>query len=145
MTKICCSCKIEKAFDEFDRQKSSKDGLQRVCVDCKKVYNRVYQKNNAEAIAVKARWYLYKLTDEQYNQLLLDQNNSCKTCKIEFDSTLNSTRPNIDHDHECCEGKRSCGKCVRGILCGSCNLLFGQLKDSIQTLQNMINYLKEYA
>ena len=110
----------------------------------KKIYNKIYNKNNAEAIAVTKRWYLYKLNDEQYKRMLADQNNSCKTCRIEFDSTSKGTTLNIDHDHECCEGKRSCGKCVRGILCGSCNVTLGKVNDNIQTLQNMINYLKEY-
>ena len=183
MTKICSKCKIEKPFDEFWKKKDTKDGLQTICRDCQTAYNKIYNQENAEAIAARNKIYnkiynqenaeaiaarkkiysennaeaiaarhsvwrklhFYNLNDEDYQQMLLDQNNSCKTCKIEFDSTSYYTKPNIDHDHKCCEGKRSCGKCVRGILCGSCNLLFGKVKDSIQTLQNMINYLKEYA
>ena len=143
MTKRCYKCNTVKSSDEF--HKSRKDGLQSMCIDCKSAYNKINGQDNAEAIAVRKRWYFYKLNDEQYKRMLADQNNSCKTCKIKFDSTSNYTKPNIDHDHECCEGRRSCGKCTRGILCGSCNLMLGRSKDNIQTLQNMINYLKEYA
>lgn len=32
-----------------------------------------------------------------------------------------SEKPHMDHDHGCCTGNYSCGKCLRGILCGSCN------------------------
>jgi hypothetical protein len=31
----------------------------------------------------------------------------------------------IDHDHACCSGRRSCGKCVRGALCNRHNLYLG--------------------
>jgi hypothetical protein len=29
----------------------------------------------------------------------------------------------VDHDHACCQKKnRSCGKCIRGLLCHTCNI-----------------------
>jgi hypothetical protein len=27
----------------------------------------------------------------------------------------------FDHDHECCPGNYSCGRCLRGVLCNRCN------------------------
>ena len=35
---------------------------------------------------------------------------------------------NIDHDHRCCGPGRSCGKCIRGLLCTTCNTGLGQLE-----------------
>ena len=58
----------------------------------------------------------------------------CYTCKV-------NKATNIDHDHSCCPGNRSCGKCVRGILCTQCNTALGLLKDSKEVLQNLIKYL----
>jgi hypothetical protein len=31
----------------------------------------------------------------------------------------------IDHDHACCPGKRSCGRCLRGLLHRTCNVAVG--------------------
>lgn len=34
----------------------------------------------------------------------------------------------IDHNHSCCTGNVSCGRCVRGLLCGACNVSLGHLE-----------------
>ncbi len=70
----------------------------------------------------------YGLTLEQIEQMRLDQNNQCKTCKREFVKT-----PHVDHNHKTGE--------VRGLLCGPCNRALGLLQENIETLQNMISLL----
>jgi Pyruvate/2-oxoacid:ferredoxin oxidoreductase delta subunit len=82
----------------------------------------------------------YGLTMEQYHKLLEDQNYGCKICGLK-ESTYRK-RLSVDHDHSCCPGSRSCGKCVRGLLCHHCNAALGNSKDNVETLQKMINYLK---
>ncbi len=37
-------------------------------------------------------------------------------------------RPQIDHDHSCCSGMTSCGKCVRGTLCPVCSKLLARVE-----------------
>lgn len=82
----------------------------------------------------RSRARMYSLTDEQIIAMLHDA--ECAICARVDDL-------NIDHDHACCPGEQSCGKCVRGILCRSCNTALGYAKDSTETLEGMIAYLKK--
>lgn len=50
----------------------------------------------------------------------------------------------IDHDHLCCpvgNGKK-CGLCVRGGLCGKCNMAIGALGDNAHLLRRAANYVE---
>ena len=47
----------------------------------------------------------------------------------------------VDHDHSCCSKRETCGKCVRGILCASCNKALGLLKESPIVLQAALEYI----
>jgi len=66
----------------------------------------------------------YKLSLDQYVTMLQEQDGLCKKCGIAF-SKERGIIPYVDHDHSCCPGTRSCGKCVRALLCRMCNLLVG--------------------
>lgn len=80
----------------------------------------------------------YNIILEQFNDLLAAQGTKCPICQSLEPGAKGWT---VDHDHGCCPGKRSCGKCVRGVLCGPCNLGIGSLKDNPIFLQNAVNYL----
>ncbi|MFY1687280.1 endonuclease domain-containing protein [Plantactinospora sp. WMMB782] len=72
----------------------------------------------------------YSITIEQYAALLAHQGYVCAFCQGA--KGRNGKALHVDHDHACCpypEGRgslRSCGRCVRGLLCSRCNL-FGAL------------------
>lgn len=83
----------------------------------------------------------YRLTSDLLEQKLLFQDNKCTVCGRKFTADL---KHNIDHDHSCCPGEKTCGKCIRGILCVDCNRLLGDARDSIDVLQSAINYLQNY-
>jgi hypothetical protein len=48
----------------------------------------------------------------------------------------------VDHDHSCCPGRTSCGKCVRGLLCGPHNEMFGRNGDDPNVFMDMADYLR---
>jgi hypothetical protein len=88
----------------------------------------------------KKEWLksLYKMTPEHYDQLLLSQNNVCAVCQQECKTTRGLA---VDHDHKCCPGNKSCGKCIRGLLCSNCNRAIGMLQEDISILNRAIEYL----
>lgn len=82
----------------------------------------------------------YNLTPEKYNAILTLQNNCCAICKTTIPG--GPGRFSVDHDHTCCpENKRSCGKCIRGLLCQSCNNGLGRFKDDPKLLHLAAQYI----
>lgn len=77
------------------------------------------------------------VSDEQFAEMVERQNNCCKICRNPFIET-----PHIDHDHSCCPGISSCGKCVRGLLCRGCNIGIGFLKDDPAIVRGALEYLE---
>ena len=51
----------------------------------------------------------------------------------------------VDHDHGCCPGERSCGKCVRGLVCRDCNAMLGLARDNADSLRRAASYLTDWA
>jgi hypothetical protein len=55
--RVCTTCKIEKSFDEFFNSKKGKWGKAEQCKDCRRIKNRIYDKNNPEKCREKhQRW-----------------------------------------------------------------------------------------
>lgn len=79
----------------------------------------------------------FKLSPDDFQKRIEEQENKCKVCRETFIRT-----PHIDHDHACCSGKKSCGKCIRGLLCSNCNCGLGNFHDDIDRLEKAITYLK---
>ena len=121
-------------------------------------YNKRYQRENKEywreyhrkhggkrrghrqSEATTTRLRNYRLTLNDYAKLLFEQGGLCKACRQLPDKRGYC----IDHDHKCCSGAKSCGKCVRGLLCSSCNCMLGMAKDQIPTLLRLADYIREY-
>lgn len=80
------------------------------------------------------------MTPEDYLRIEAEQNGVCKICG----NDNNGRRLMVDHDHNCCPGSSTCGKCTRGLLCKNCNWALGNAKDDVILLNKMISYLESY-
>ena len=102
--------------------------------------NREYYREHSKKYKINTK---YNLSMEEYNSMLKNQSYKCANpcCDTIFDS---SNLPHIDHDHSCCDSITSCGKCVRGILCGKCNRTLGAVNDNTSILHGLIEYIESW-
>lgn len=171
MMKACTRCKFPTPLYEFSLSKNHKDGHLYVCKRCDKrrvtkSYNenkekrlskmkewrdnhidqhrssaREWCRNNPEKVKINKLWNRYKLRPTDYQSLIDSQGNKCKICLIDFSYDNKNLIPHVDHDHKCCSNGNSCGKCVRGLLCGKCNTIIGVANDNVNILKSSIEYL----
>lgn len=81
------------------------------------------------------RFRRYGITREQYEAAVAL---GCMICG------RTERKLHVDHDHSCCPSiQKSCGKCVRGLICGSCNRALGLLGDDAETLRRAAAYLDD--
>jgi hypothetical protein len=82
----------------------------------------------------------YGITAEQYAALYAAQGGCCAGCQR---ATGRTKKLAVDHDHACCPGPTSCGRCARGLLCGHCNReIVGYLRDDPAAFDRLAEYLR---
>lgn len=129
--KQCRHCDEWLDVSQFPPHSSRPDGLYSYCKGCQSI-----------TVRKDKLWRLYKLTPEMVVELLHSQGNACSICE----NHLTVQNLHVDHDHSCClltKGSGSgCGRCVRGLLCPSCNLGLGSFGDDPETLSRAAKYLR---
>lgn len=83
----------------------------------------------------------YGLSIEQRDAILKLQSGKCAICQ---DSETENNYLQIDHDHNCCPTAKTCGNCVRGLICSRCNRALGMLDDNPYLARDLVIYLKKY-
>jgi len=164
--RVCLGCKETKSFSEFTKSSKGKFGFNSRCKTCRTTYNKTYsslfetkfkRKEYSKAYNTEERKRAIKLgkygiTEDAFTALLEAQDNRCAICSRVFSP---QNMPSIDHDHACCpstpksidyKSERShqtkgCGKCVRGLLCRSCNTGLGMFMDNTEYLVAAVRYL----
>lgn len=66
--KVCCTCKKSKEISEFGKNKRIKDGLHRVCKECRSSYDKEYRVKFPEKNKNRTKNY-YQHRKEAYRKL----------------------------------------------------------------------------
>lgn len=131
-------CSAVKPFCDFYNDKKGKFGLSAYCKECMKAKASKHRRDNPRRKKNLDLQYNFNITIEQYGAMLASQNGACAICG---GVNTNGRALSVDHDHACCPGKKSCGKCVRALLCGDCNMGLGKFRDDPELLRAAIEYL----
>lgn len=86
----------------------------------------------------------FRLSLERYLEILESQDNRCAICLTAAPRDIRTNRFHVDHDHACCPGRKSCGQCIRGLLCHACNTALGNFGDDIERLRRASEYLAKH-
>ncbi len=110
-------------------------------------HHKIEERRRRMAAAARRVQTTYNLTDAQYQRLMAVQGGKCAICRRaggNQNGDKGKRRLAVDHDHTCCPGPTSCGRCVRGLLCGPCNDEMAHARDSPEHFQRAIRYLREW-
>ena len=114
--KRCSRCREIKRVSAFHKLRQQSGGFNPYCKDCRKIM--------AADTHIKR---MYGLTRTELDALIGAQGGLCAICE---------TNPAVHVDHDHATGK------IRGVLCFTCNVALGQLKDDVALFRKAIDYLE---
>jgi Recombination endonuclease VII len=124
--RICLTCNTWKPWDRFSNDQRRARGKASNCMQC------------GAWRVVKAT---YGITRDEWGCLLADQRGGCALCQEP--DVVDGRKLSIDHDHACCGRVRACKKCIRGLLCSTCNRLLGHVEARPRLADRFADYLKQ--
>ena len=164
----CPKCKVKKPLSEYGVHKQTTHGIRSRCRKCEAAETKFQRHKDPEAnrkrnrdryredqkgLEYNRKWGLshpevmldrrlkkYNIDACRLEQMRTEQGDKCAICGRCRKSEKKDFH--IDHDHACCPGKNSCGKCIRGLLCYVCNHFLGAIKDDVAALHKAILYLE---
>lgn len=143
--KKCNRCQETKDVSEFTKNSATRDGLKSLCRACSNAYSRDwFSSQTSERRRAKLLRNGYGLTVDDFDALLAAQGGQCAVCGTAEPGGQFGTW-HIDHDHSCCPktgaNRKSCGNCIRGLLCQKCNVGLGQFDDDPDRLLAAATYV----
>jgi hypothetical protein len=125
--KWCPSCDEIKDVGAFARARDKRSGRVASCRACRAV---AYAKVAGEDREIAQSCRKLGITVERWWELHAEQGGRCRICSVAFTTEL---RPRLDHCHD--TGR------IRGLLCNSCNLAIGLLRDNVGIILSAAIYL----
>ena len=151
--KKCRVCGIEKPIEGYYKRNDTHKAWWDPCRDCVLTARKIdyhkrkehmteaarrHRKKHPEKIRDTKLRQAYGVGSDYYNERLAEQGGVCAGCRQNVKTIWKGrvVAMAIDHDHK--TGKN------RGVLCLNCNRALGSLRDNINILQNLIDYLNKY-
>ena len=114
MRMVCTKCKKDKTGDKFPKKRNQ----------CKECRNKYAKGERGRGVKYKHR---YGITIEQYNEMHKAQGGKCGICSSDKPGRKGVKNFMVDHCHKT--------KKIRGLLCHTCNVLLGNMKDKPEILK----------
>lgn len=155
----CTRCGLIKPADDFGPEQRKQNGKKSACQECERAavdawrqkyperYEALKKLPKTERQKLRRRdrdlRQKYGMSLADYQRIVDAQGGGCAVCRMPPSGNGRSGQNlHIDHDHRCCAGVGACGRCIRGLLCGSCNTLIGLAGDDPERLLAAARYLR---
>jgi len=132
--KVCSSCRSELPLARFNKNRSTKDGLQNQCSDCLKESRRKWREANPDRHRARHVKNRYGIGQVEYDEMVAEAAGLCPVCHEPPPSPLKAL--DLDHDHAT--------GAIRGLLCRGCNLALGGARDNPQILRDLADYVEAH-
>lgn len=121
--RTCLTCGKWKLWDQFSNDERRIGGKTSNCIEC------------GHWRTVKA---LFGLTGPEWEWLYAQQDGRCALCS---EPETANQRLSVDHDHSCCGVAKGCKRCIRGLLCATCNRMLGHVENKPLIAARFADYL----
>jgi hypothetical protein len=132
--KYCPLCKQNKNTVLFHKNKLGQFGVNTYCIACAKIVRRKYE-SSENSKKNNLRWR-FQLSVNDYEFLFRAQNGKCALCFTAPDKKALA----VDHFHGHHPYPQGCRECVRGLLCGHCNMILGMLEKSPHLQNDLVRH-----
>lgn len=120
----------EEELDLFIKEGNASHGRRNLCRACKRARDTKWRANNKDKVALKSKKYhalrVYGVSLEEYNECMATSD-KCEVCG-------STEKLGYDHCHDT--------MVFRGVLCNKCNRSIGQLGDTVEAIERVLNYLR---